>query len=65
MVSINRNTVEYNKYVLVVAAVVVFVTVTVIEISLEHFQAFIGLFKSSSSSSTLCSSIFRTTFNHT
>ena len=47
MVSINRNIVRCNKYLLVVITVVVVlsVIVIVIVISLEHCTVVIGLFK--------------------
>ena len=46
MVSINRNIVRYNKYVIVVTVVVVLsVKVIVIVTSLEHSTVVIGVFK--------------------
>jgi len=46
MVSVNRNIVRYNKYLVVVTGVVVFsVIVIVIVISLEHSIVDVGVFK--------------------
>ena len=45
-VSVNRNIVRYNKYIVVVTVVVVLsVIVIVIVISLEHSTVIIGVFK--------------------
>ena len=50
MVSVNRNIVRYNKYLVVVTVVVVLsVIVIVIVISLEHSTVVVGVFKLSSS----------------
>ena len=43
VVSVNRNIVRYNKYIVVVTVVVVIVIVIVI--SLEHSTVVIGVFK--------------------
>jgi len=46
VVSVNRNVVGYNKYLLVITvAIRSSVIVTVIVISLEHFTVIIGLLK--------------------
>jgi len=46
VVSINRNIVRYNKYIIVVTVVVVLsVIVIVIVISLEHSTVVVGVFK--------------------
>ena len=46
MVSVSRNIVRYNKYLVVVTVVVVLsVIVIVIVISLEHCAVLFGLFK--------------------
>ena len=46
VVSVNRNIVRYNKYLVVVTVVVVLsVIVIVIAISLEHSTVVIGVFK--------------------
>ena len=46
MVSVNRNIVRYNKYLVVVTVVVVLsVIVIVIVISLEHSTVVVGVFK--------------------
>ena len=46
VVSVNRNIVRYNKYLVVVTVVVVLsVIVIVIVISLEHFSVVVGVFK--------------------
>ena len=46
VVSVNRNIVRYNKYIVVVTVVVVLsVIVIVIVISLEHSTVVVGVFK--------------------
>jgi len=60
VVSVNRNIVGYNKYLPVITVVVVSVIVVVIAIFVRIFYS-----RPCSSSSTLCISIYRTTFTRT
>jgi len=60
MVSVNRNIVEYNKYFLVITVVVVFVSYCYSYCDFRWNILESLLVCSSSSSSILCTSIFRT-----
>ena len=64
MVSVNRNIVRYNKYLVVVTVVVVLsVIAIVIVISLEHSTVVVGVFKFKFEYPIY--SIFREKFNRT